>query len=111
MVPEFDSAVFALANAGDMTGVVQTKFGFHIIQLQEKKPAYVRSFDDVKAELVKEVSENVKHESRVAQAQKMQQGVTFNQEAIANTAAQYSSSNAAGGAAAKPTVPKAAPTK
>ena len=112
MVPEFDSAVFALANAGDMTGVVQTKFGFHIIQLQEKKAAHLRNFDDVKSELMKEVSENVKHESREAQAQKMQQGVTFNQEAIANTAASYSSTNKVGGSAAtQPTSPKGLPAK
>jgi peptidyl-prolyl cis-trans isomerase C len=40
MVPEFDSAAFAL-KVGELSGVVQTKFGYHIIKLEEKKDAHV----------------------------------------------------------------------
>ena len=38
MVPEFDSAAFAL-KSGELSGVVTTKFGYHIIKLEEKKDA------------------------------------------------------------------------
>ena len=38
MVPEFDSAAFAL-KPGELSGVVATKFGYHIIKLEEKKDA------------------------------------------------------------------------
>jgi len=38
MVPEFDSAAFAL-KPGELSGVVTTKFGYHIIKLEEIKDA------------------------------------------------------------------------
>ena len=103
MVPEFETAVFTLAKAGDLSGVVETKFGFHIIQLQEKKSAGVRPYDEVKADLVKEIVASVKQDARVAYAQKMQQGVTTNAEAIAEFAAKQSAAN--------PTAPGAQPVQ
>lgn len=106
MVPEFESAAFALANKGDLSGVVESKFGFHIIQLQEKKAAGIRPYDEVKADLVKEIVANVKQEARIAQAQKMQQGVNTNVEAIAEFAAKYKADHptapSAGAAQQKP---------
>ena len=103
MVPEFETAAFTLAKAGDVSGVVETKFGFHIIQLQEKKSAGVRPYDEVRADLVKEIIASVKQDARVAYAQKMQQGVTTNAEAIAEFAAKQSVSN--------PTAPAAQPVQ
>ena len=38
MVPEFDAAAFAL-KPGELSGVVTTKFGYHIIRVEEKKDA------------------------------------------------------------------------
>lgn len=38
MVPEFDETVFSLAE-GEVSDIVETDFGFHIIQLNEIKPA------------------------------------------------------------------------
>jgi peptidyl-prolyl cis-trans isomerase C len=99
MVPEFETAAFGLDKAGDLSGLVETKFGFHIIQLQEKKSAGVLPFDEVKANLVKEIVASVKQDARVAYAQKMQQGVTTNAEAIAEFAAKHSAANPAASAA------------
>ena len=99
MVPEFETAAFTLAKAGDVSGVVETKFGFHIIQLQEKKSAGVRPYDEVRADLVKEIIASVKQDARVAYAQKMQQGVTTNAEAIADFAAKQSATSPAAPAA------------
>jgi peptidyl-prolyl cis-trans isomerase C len=39
MVPEFETAAFSLKNNGDLSEVVTTQFGYHIIKLLGKTPA------------------------------------------------------------------------
>ncbi len=51
MVPEFEKAAFALKNVGDLSDVVKTPFGYHIIKLTEKKEGEPRPFDQVKEEI------------------------------------------------------------
>ena len=52
MVPEFDQAVFSM-EPGEVSDLVRTSFGFHIIKLEEVRPAVTRPFDEVKGELSK----------------------------------------------------------
>jgi peptidyl-prolyl cis-trans isomerase D len=54
MVPEFDKAAFAL-KSGDMSDIVNTEFGYHIIKVDEKEAARVKPFEEVKAQLAAEV--------------------------------------------------------
>lgn len=89
MVPEFDAAAFALDKVGAVSGLVETKFGFHILKLTGKKPESVRPFDEVRDDLVKEVRANMQQEARAAAAQKMQQGAKANQAAIEAYAAGF----------------------
>lgn len=51
MVPEFEKAVFALNKKEDLSPLIRTQFGIHIIKLQEKFPESHESFDLVKNEL------------------------------------------------------------
>jgi peptidyl-prolyl cis-trans isomerase C len=50
MVEAFDKAAFAL-DVGQTTDIVTTDFGYHIIQVQEKKAASKMSLDEIKDDL------------------------------------------------------------
>lgn len=51
MVPEFDKAAFS-AKKGDIVGPVKTEYGYHIIEVTDVRPAHVRSFEDVRPEIL-----------------------------------------------------------
>lgn len=52
MEPEFEDAAFKLAKVGDVSAVVKTSFGYHIIKLTELEAAKQKPFADVKAEII-----------------------------------------------------------
>ncbi len=51
MVPSFDQAVFSM-QPGDISEVVKTQFGYHIIMLEEIQQAQTRPLEEVKAEII-----------------------------------------------------------
>lgn len=50
MVKPFDQAAFKMM-PGDISDIVETEFGYHLIKLEEKKPAKTVSFDEAKAKI------------------------------------------------------------
>lgn len=48
MDPAFDQAAFALAQVGDVSGVVESEFGLHLITLLEVQPAQTRPLAEVR---------------------------------------------------------------
>jgi peptidyl-prolyl cis-trans isomerase C len=54
MVPQFEQAAFALSQPGDLSPVVKTRFGYHVLRLVDRKPAILRSFEEVRESLVRE---------------------------------------------------------
>ncbi|MGO2374779.1 peptidylprolyl isomerase [Pseudoalteromonas sp. KG3] len=60
MDPAFEDAAFALANKGDYSDVVQSEFGYHIIQLTDIQSEQVKAYDAVKADLRTELERTAK---------------------------------------------------
>ncbi|MBI5140719.1 MAG: peptidylprolyl isomerase [Nitrospirae bacterium] len=63
MAESFEKAVFAL-KSGEISGIVKTTFGLHIIKCEEYKPEKVVSFDEAKAE-IKDYLENTAVEGKI----------------------------------------------
>lgn len=52
MDPAFEDAAFALENDGDLSDVVKSSFGYHIIKLNAVKASDVKPFADVRDEIL-----------------------------------------------------------
>jgi len=68
MAKEFDEAAFSL-KPGEVSDLIKTVFGFHIIKLVDKKAASTRPLDEVRAQLTEQVKQEKaqQHASRTAE--------------------------------------------
>ncbi|HWW84532.1 MAG TPA: peptidyl-prolyl cis-trans isomerase [Vicinamibacterales bacterium] len=58
MVKTFDDALFALPRSGDLSGIVQTTFGYHLIRLDEIDSGELPAFETVKDNVKRAVIEH-----------------------------------------------------
>ena len=63
MVPAFEEIAFAMTEPGEISGLVQTPYGFHIIRLEKLNPSKPVSFEEAKPQLVQQQKAN--HNSRL----------------------------------------------
>jgi len=64
MVKPFEEALLKL-KPGEISEPVKTRFGYHLILLEEHSPEHTKSFDEVKAALIQQAKNNAAHEIKV----------------------------------------------
>lgn len=71
MVPAFEQATFAL-QPGQISDVVKTEYGYHIIKVHERDTAHMQSFDEVKDQIRQEIAQETQ---QLARMRKMDEAV------------------------------------
>ncbi|MBW2621959.1 MAG: SurA N-terminal domain-containing protein [Deltaproteobacteria bacterium] len=79
MVPPFSEAAFNL-NEGEISGLVRTRFGFHIIKAEGRKPAGVRTQEEVKDEISRMIGQNQAKDMAADRAIQVYEQASLSQE-------------------------------
>lgn len=66
MAPAFEKAAFALQNPGDISPVVLTDYGFHVIKLVKRTPGRSVAFEEVKPRLMKQLTDQYIDQQKAA---------------------------------------------
>lgn len=82
MVKAFDEAAFALEKPGDLSAVIESQFGFHILKLEERRAAGTRSFEEVKDNMIKQAQATLINKARLAEKDRILDGAKFDNVAI-----------------------------
>lgn len=70
-VPEFDRTAFGLA-PGQLSPVIRTQFGFHILQVETKQAAHVKSLDEVHDLIMANLMQQAQSQAAQTYAAKLQ---------------------------------------
>ncbi|HLR87368.1 MAG TPA: SurA N-terminal domain-containing protein [Wenzhouxiangella sp.] len=71
MVEPFENALYALADAGDISEPVETRFGWHLIRVDEIRPPQGQSFEEARAEILEEYVEREREDLYLELSQRM----------------------------------------
>lgn len=71
--PEFEEAVFALENINDVTDVVKSAFGFHVIKLTGVKPGSVQPLEEVTATIKTQLTQSKASEAFFSLTEELEQ--------------------------------------
>jgi peptidyl-prolyl cis-trans isomerase D len=73
MVPEFDKAAFSM-KPGEISDLVKSQYGYHIIKVTDKKPATTKTLDEVRAQ----IEDQIKWDRAQSEAQRIADDVAKN---------------------------------
>jgi peptidyl-prolyl cis-trans isomerase D len=69
-VPPFEKAAFSL-QPGQISDLVKTQFGYHILKVEEKQTAHLKPLDEVKAQIVATITRQAEADQQAAYAQQL----------------------------------------
>src|SRR5262245_15990143 len=75
MVPEFEAVAFAL-EVGQVSDIVKSQFGFHIIKVVDKKPAVTRSLDEVRPQIEEQLKRQRADQQIATRATELATGIS-----------------------------------
>ncbi|MGO8718043.1 MAG: peptidylprolyl isomerase [Acidobacteriaceae bacterium] len=70
-VPAFDRMAFSL-QPGQLSPVIRTQFGFHVLQVEEKQPAHLKSVDEVHDLILANLTQQAQAQAAQQYAAKLQ---------------------------------------
>jgi peptidyl-prolyl cis-trans isomerase C len=81
---DFTEAAFALSKPGEVSPIVKTGYGFHLIRLRERIPSRIPSFEELKDALMEEAKARFVNDERerLYESFFVQPGFEMNQEAL-----------------------------
>jgi peptidyl-prolyl cis-trans isomerase D len=85
-VPQFDQVAFT-QKPGQISGLVRTQFGYHIIQTEAVQPAHIKPLDEVKASIVDTLTKQ--KEGQAVQAFAQQVATAAQKSGLAQAAAAH----------------------
>ena len=88
MVPEFEKACFELKPT-EVSGIVTTTYGYHIVQVLERESARVKPFEEVKTQLADELKKEGLSDKVQALGDQVRAALAKNPAGAADVAKQY----------------------
>lgn len=82
MVPQFEDAAFAMKKSGEISNLVESQFGYHIIKFISKTPAKQLPYEEVAPQIKKEITEAALHKARQAVVKQVTDGMTVEKSAL-----------------------------
>jgi peptidyl-prolyl cis-trans isomerase D len=69
-VPPFEKAAFAL-QPGQISDLVKTQFGYHILKVEDKQTAHLKSLEEVKAQIIATITRQAEADQQASYAQQL----------------------------------------
>ena len=82
MVPAFDAALEQLQRPQDLSGIVPSQFGLHIIRLEERVPATSKPYEEVQAQLQAEATAKVLKNAQTREIERLRAQATGDEEQL-----------------------------
>lgn len=83
LIPEIENVIFAL-EIGNISDIIKSEYGFHILKVTDKKPEVLKTFEEVKEEIVQTLLSTKQKEAfdNLLEEIKSQVTIEINEEAL-----------------------------